>query len=160
MIMRSKDGLFSPDFSILVLLTLEGWMVMLNLIFPPWNSITENNLNNLMAGFSDSNKKLCSLEKLYPLPDFYSSTWRHCQIVIKSDLSLHPRWHISSRCFTTTEICCLYRRRHSWNILLSRDDWISNNIDHFRLVISSFSPFVIHQKWYIISPASYWTYQQ
>ena len=31
-------------------------------------------LKIFIAGFSDSSKKLCSLEKLSPLPDFFSST--------------------------------------------------------------------------------------
>ena len=34
------------------------------------------------------------------------------------------------------KIFCLYRRINSWYIPLSRDDWISNNIDHFSSALS------------------------
>ena len=44
MLMRYQDGLYYPDFSIHVPLNLEEWMVMFNLIKPPWPSRMENNL--------------------------------------------------------------------------------------------------------------------
>ena len=74
MLMRSQDVLFSTDFSIRVLLTLEGLMVVLNMIYPPWHSMIENKLKTFMAGLLDFNKKLYSLEKFSLLPDLYSST--------------------------------------------------------------------------------------
>ena len=43
-------------------------------IYPFWRSRTENKLKNFIAEFSDSNKKLCSLDKLSSLPDFSSGT--------------------------------------------------------------------------------------
>ena len=56
-----------------------------------------------MAGFSDSNNKLFSLEKVSLPPDFYYSTWRHFQRVITSEISLRPIWQISSHSLTTME---------------------------------------------------------
>ena len=41
-------------------------MVMFNMIYPPCSSITEKNLKTFIAVFSDSNKKLCSMEKFSP----------------------------------------------------------------------------------------------
>ena len=41
-------------------------MAIFSLIQPPWPSGMENNLKIFIAGFSDSSKKLCYLEKLSP----------------------------------------------------------------------------------------------
>ena len=103
MLMIYQDGLYYPDFSIHVLLTLEGWMVMFNMIYPPWPSRTDNNLNIFMAELSDSNRKLWSLDTFSTLTDFSFNKWSHFLRVINSELSLLPRWHISSPSLTTTE---------------------------------------------------------
>ena len=91
------------------------------------------------------------------LPEFSSSTWRHWQRVRSSDILLCQRWQISSPSLTTAKICCLYRRIYSWYLPLSRDDWISNHIDHFRSELSSFWPFIFQQQSCRNSPAIYWS---
>ena len=115
----------------------------------------ENKLKIFVAGLSDYSNKLCSLDKLSPLIDFSSSTYRHCQRVTNSEILLRPRWHISSPSLTRTEICCLYRRRHLCYLTLPRYYWSSNHIDHFRSALSLFRTFIFHQKWFSNSSASY-----
>ena len=75
------------------------------------------NLKIFMALFSDLNKKLCSLEKFSLLLDFYSSTWRHFQRVIKKifhcsqDYRSHhiPRKRRKSAVYTGGDINGIYR---------------------------------------------------
>ena len=63
----------------------------------------ENNLKFSISEFSDFNRKLSSLEKIYLLQDLYSSTRRHVQIAKKFKHLLHPGLQISSNYLTTTE---------------------------------------------------------
>ena len=67
---------------------------------------------------------------------------------VKDDISYHLPWQ-------QRKICCLYRRRHSWYLPLSRYYLSSNHIDHFRSAISSFLPFIFQKQWCSNSPASY-----
>ena len=131
---------------------------MFNLIYTAWPSITENKLNIFISVLSDSNRKLWFMDKLSLLPDLYSSTWIHCQIVITQSFhcAQDDRYHHMP--WQQRKICCLYKRWYSWNLPLSRDYWSSNNIDHFRSSLSSFQPFIFHQQWYRNSPASYCRY--
>ena len=130
-------------------------MVMFSLTCKPWNSRMENNLNIFIAEFSDFNRKLSSLEKLYLLQDLSSSTWRYCQRVINSNNSLCPIWNISSHSLTKMEDWLLHRGGGSWNLLLSMNYWIPNYIYHFSSSLSSFWSFNLHQHWYSNSPVSY-----
>ena len=63
-------------------------MVMFNLINPPWPSIMENNLKIFIAGFSESNRKLSSMDKFSLLQEFSSITLSYCQRVINSEILL------------------------------------------------------------------------
>ena len=56
-----------------------------------------------MESLSYFRRKLPSLEKLFILQDFSSSTWRHCKRAIISKCSLLPRLDISSHSLATTE---------------------------------------------------------
>ena len=71
--------------------------------YPPWRSRTENNLNIFIAESSDSNRKLSSLDKIYLLQGFYSSTKNNFQRETNSKHSLRLRLHISEHYLTTTE---------------------------------------------------------
>ena len=44
-LIKYKDGLFYPYFSMYYPLILEAWMVMYSLNLPPWNSSKDNNLS-------------------------------------------------------------------------------------------------------------------
>ena len=98
-------------------------MVMFSLTQPPWYSRTENNLNIFISEFSYFNNKLPSLDKLYILRDFSSSTLRNLQRAISSKHSLLPRWNISSHSLTTTE-----------NLLSTQEGTFMESIVTYRLL--------------------------
>ena len=145
MLMKYQDGKVYPDFSMHVPLILEGKMVMFSLTYSHWRLRMKKNLKISIAEFSDFNKKLSSLEKLSLLPELSYITRSNCQIVIKSSINCAKDDIPNQIPWQQRKIWCIYRSKHLWNLSLSRDYWISNNIDHFRSALSSFWSFIFHQ---------------
>ena len=105
-----------------------------------WSPLLQNFIQSLLRVFINMEEK-CYSHKFYVTIKII-----HCA---QDDRYHHISWQ-------QREICCLHRRKHAWAILSSSDDWIYNNIDHFRSVLSSFFFFLFHQHLYTISSASYW----
>ena len=80
------------------------------------------------------------------MQNFSFSTQISCQIPItqgihcsQDDISHHIPWKNHKNGF-------IHRRKNSWTLLLSRNDWIPNYLDHFRSAISSFFSFTKFRK--------------
>ena len=79
------------------------------------------NLNIFIAEFSDFNRKLPYMEKLYLLQYFSSIIWRYFKEKKKTQrihFSQDERYHQTT--WQQQKICFLHRRKHYWNLLLSK----------------------------------------
>ena len=73
----------------------------------------------LITQFSGIDKKLNSLEKLYLLKDFYSSTRRHLKIVWTQGIHCAQYYRYNQINWQQLKIGYIHRGKHSWNLSLS-----------------------------------------
>ena len=124
-------------------------------------------LKELLLEFKNIDIPVCFLQEQFDiglfLPKYEKSSFMPVDMCNKPRSG--PIISRSTKCMTgfrsyhltwqQRQICCQYRRRHSWYLPLSQDDWVSKHIYQFRSALSSFWPFVFHQQWCRNSPDSH-----